>query len=73
MFGSLAVYVDDRIVFILRKKQQPATLRDDGLWIACLPEFNASLTRELPSLRPIEMFQKGGSKGFSGWLNLPEN
>ncbi len=27
----------------------------------------------MPSLRPIEMFQTSGRKGFSDWLNLPES
>lgn len=72
MFGSLAIYVDERIVFILRKKQQPDTLRDDGLWIAAPPAHQPSLILGMPSLRPIEMFQNRGRKGFSDWLNLPE-
>jgi len=73
MFGSLAIYVDEKIVFILRRKQNPKTLRDDGIWIATMPEHNLSLKRDFPSLRPIELFARRGQAGFSGWLNLPEH
>jgi len=72
MFGSHAVYVDEKIVFILRQKGELKTLRDDGLWVAMLPENNDALRREFPALRPIELFAARGRKGFSGWLNLPE-
>ena len=73
MFGSLAIYVDEKIVFILRRKQNPKTLRDDGIWIATMPEHNPSLKRDFPSLRPIELFADRGQTGFSAWLNLPEH
>ena len=71
MFGSHAVYVDERIVFILRQRDEPKTLRDDGLWVAMMPENTDSLRREFPALRPIELFAARGRKGFTGWLNLP--
>ena len=71
MFGCHAVYVDEKIVFILRQKQEKKTLRDDGVWVAMLPEHTESIKREYPSLRPIELFASGGRKSFSGWLNLP--
>jgi len=73
MFGSLAVYVDEKIVFMLRRKQAAATLRDDGVWVASLPEHGASLQREFPALRPIELFESRGREGFAGWWNLPEH
>ena len=71
MFGCHAVYIDEKIVFILRNKQEAKTLRDDGIWVAMLPEHTESLRREYPALRPIEMFAARGMKGFTGWLNLP--
>lgn len=71
MFGCLAVYTAQRIVFILRKKGATSTMRDDGIWIATLPEHNASLRRELPLLRPVELFDRQNGKGLYGWLNLP--
>ncbi len=73
MFGSHAVYVDDKIVFILRKKGEAKTIRDDGLWVASLPEHNDSLLRDFPELRPIELFLDRGRRGFTGWLNLPDS
>ena len=72
MFGSHAVYVDRKIVFILRQKDDPKTLRDNGVWVATQPEHNASLLREFPALRPIELFARRGRTAFTGWLNLPE-
>jgi hypothetical protein len=70
MFGSRAIYVDQKIVFILRRKQNPKTLRDDGIWIATSPEHKESLHRALPSLRPIEVFAE---RAMMTWLNLPEH
>jgi hypothetical protein len=70
MFGSLAVYVDEKIVFFLRRKPDPGSLRDNGIWVASIPEHYASLVREFPALRPIELFR---SRAFTGWLNLPES
>ena len=73
MFGSLAVYAGERIVFILRRKQDPRTLRDDGVWVAMQPEHSAAIRKEFPILRPIDMFAKSGKQGFAGWLILPED
>lgn len=72
MFGSHAVYLDERIIFILRQSQHPGTVRDNGIWVAMPPEHSESLRREFPALRPIELFAARGGKGFTGWLNLPE-
>lgn len=71
MFGSHAVYVNERIVFILRQKEDGKTFRDNGVWVAMLPEHTDSLRREYPALREIELFAAKGRKGFTGWLNLP--
>lgn len=72
MFGSHAVYVDEKIVFILRQKDNPETLRDNGLWVASVPPHDDSLRRDFPALRPIELFAARGRKGFTGWQNLPD-
>jgi hypothetical protein len=64
MFGSTAVYVDDRIVFILRQKGHGNV--DDGVWVVCDRErINEALTL-LPTLRKIEVL--GGRAG--GWRKL---
>lgn len=64
MFGCLGVYVDDKIVFILRDK--PAG-DDNGLWIATTPEHHASLREVLPSMRSISVL----GPGVTGWQGLP--
>ena len=63
MFGCTAVYVEERIVFILRDKKDP----DDGVWVATTKEHHASLRRELPNLRSIRTF----GVGETGWQVLP--
>ena len=63
MFGCTAVYVEEKIVFILRDKKD----RDDGVWSATTKEHHISLRRELPNLRSITVFGVGGS----GWQVLP--
>lgn len=72
MFGSHAVYLDQRIVFILRLRNHPKTIRDNGIWVAMLPEFTDSIRKEFPALRPIELFAARSRTGFTGWLNLPD-
>jgi len=71
MFGSHALYVDEKIVFILRRKENSS--RDNGVWVAMMPERIESVAKQFPALRLIEMFQTTGRTGFSGWLNLPES
>ena len=69
MFGSHALYVDEKIVFITRQKGNPETIRDDGLWVALSgPEHERTLVKDFPALRAIEMF---GDRAFANWLNLP--
>ena len=65
MFGCHAVYVDERIVFILREKR--AGDGDDGVWVATTREHHASLARELPSMRSIGVL----GSGVTGWQILP--
>jgi hypothetical protein len=66
MFGCHAVYVEDKIVLILRDKGRPAC--DDGVWVATTEAHHASLRRELPSLRSITVLASGG---VTGWQILP--
>jgi hypothetical protein len=67
MFGCTAVYVEDKIVFILRDKPAPAA--DNGVWIATTPDHHASLAADLPSMRSITVF----GPGVTGWQNLPSD
>jgi hypothetical protein len=64
MFGAHAVYVRDKIVFILRDKDGD---HDSGVWLATVPEHHSSLQSIFPSLRSIAVF--GG--GTTGWQVLP--
>lgn len=65
MFGCLAVYVDDKIVLILREKRQPAA--DNGIWLATTSEHHESLRREFPRMRSIRVFGKKPTQ----WQVLP--
>jgi|SRR5215469_285304 len=56
MFGCLAVYVEDKIVLILRDKRQSAA--DNGVWLATTTEHHESLRREFPRMRSIRIFGK---------------
>jgi hypothetical protein len=67
MFGSTAVYVEEKIVFVLRNKPER---KDgcDGVWLATTKEHHASLRREMPSLHSITALR---SDGETGWQMLP--
>jgi hypothetical protein len=65
MFGCLAVYLGDKIVFILRDR--PGSAADNGVWLATTEEHHESLAREFPSMRSIQLF---GDK-VTGWQVLP--
>lgn len=65
MFGCLAIYVDDKIVLILRDKpNQPA---DNGVWLATTTEHHESLQREFSNMRSIKVL----GKEVTGWQILP--
>jgi hypothetical protein len=66
MFGCLAVYVKDKIVFALREKRNE-TADDDGVWLATTVEHHASLRRDFPSMRSIRVL----GKKVTGWQVLP--
>lgn len=65
IFGCLAIYVGERIVLILRDK--PASLADNGVWLATTEESHESLRREFPNMRSIRLF----GKPITGWQVLP--
>jgi len=67
MFGCLAVYVGDKIVLILREK--PGSSSDNGVWLATTVEHHASLKRDFPNMRSIEVL----GKEVTGWQVLPAN
>jgi hypothetical protein len=65
MFGCLAVYVKEQIVLILRDR--PDYPADNGVWLATSEEHHASLRREFPRMRSIQLF--GGA--VTHWQVLP--
>ncbi len=70
MFSGFAVYVGDRIVFMLR--EHPRSPRDNGLWLVLSESADAAapqLRREFPSLRRIELI---GNK-IGHWLLIPSD
>ena len=65
LFGCLAVYVGERIVFALRDKAK--TPDDNGVWLATTCEHHESLRREFPNMRSIGVF----GQPVTGWQLLP--
>jgi hypothetical protein len=65
MFGCLAVYVGEKIVFMLREKQKQ--VEDNGVWLATTKEHHQSLRREFPHMRSIQLL----GKEVTGWQVLP--
>jgi hypothetical protein len=65
MFGCLAVYVDDKIVLVLRDK--PGSAEDNGVWLATTKEHHASLRAHFPSMRSIRVL----GREVTGWQVLP--
>jgi hypothetical protein len=65
MFGCLAVYVEEKIVLILRDKA--GAHADNGVWLATTKDHHESLRRDFPSMRSIEVL----GKDVTGWQVLP--
>jgi hypothetical protein len=63
MFGAHALYIGEKIVLILRNKNDI----DSGVWIATTPEHHASLGKLFKSMRSIRIF----GTGTSSWQVLP--
>ena len=65
MFGCTAVYVGEKIVLILRSRDDGR--EDNGVWLATTLEHHASLAAEFPSMRSIGVL----GAGTTGWQVLP--
>ena len=65
MFGCLAIYVEDKILLILRDKRDKTA--DNGVWLATSEEHHESLRREFPNMRSIQILRKK----VTGWQVLP--
>jgi hypothetical protein len=64
MFGCTAVYVEEKIIFVLRDKKNDD---DNGVWVATTKAHHGSLREELPNMRSIAVF----GTGETGWQVLP--
>jgi hypothetical protein len=65
MFGCLAIYVEEKIVVILRDRSDSPD--DNGVWLATTAEHHASLLREFPRMRSIRLF----GREVTHWQVLP--
>jgi hypothetical protein len=65
MFGCLAVYVENKIVLVLRDKADAA--EDNGVWLATTKDHHDSLRGEFPNMRSIRVL----GKAITGWQLLP--
>jgi hypothetical protein len=65
MFGCVAIYVEEKIVLILRDR--PSYPTDNGVWLATTVDHHQSLSSELPNMRSIRVF----GKEITGWQVLP--
>ena len=65
MFGCTAVYIEDKIVLVLREKPGPSP--DNGVWLATTVEHHESLRHEFPNMRSIKVL----GKKVTGWQVLP--
>ena len=54
MFGAHAIYIDHKIVLILRKKIDSKTTRDNGIWVVTTPEYKEALQKAFPKLREVD-------------------
>jgi hypothetical protein len=69
MFGCWAVYVGERIVLMLRDRRTGTG--DNGVWMATAIEHHASLRREFPSMRSVQIFVERFGKKETDWQVLP--
>src|SRR5688572_23031529 len=67
MFGSFAVYVGEKIMLVLRNRQDHEEA--NGVWIATKSEHHSSLKKVFPSMRSIYILSDG--KAETEWQMLP--
>ena len=67
MFGCHAIYVGDKIVLIVRKKDTGK--RDNGIWLATTKQHHDSLKSEFPEMRSIKLL----GPGQTGWQVIPSD
>jgi hypothetical protein len=65
MFGCHAIYVGDKIVLILRHREDHPL--DNGVWVATMAAHHSSLKKEFPSIRSIDLL----GNGATNWQVIP--
>ncbi len=65
MFGCYAIYVGEKLVLILRQRNDFTD--DNGVWLAALHEHHVSLKKDFPCMRSVRLL--GSSE--SVWQNIP--
>ncbi len=65
MFGAYGVYIENKIIFILRNR--PSFPEDNGIWLATAVQHHQSLIKEFPNMRSLKIF----GPGPTGWQVLP--
>ena len=68
MFGCLAIYVQDKIVLILRDKRDQ--MADNGVWLATTEDQHRSLRREFPNMRSIQVLGKRVTGRLRNWSEI---
>jgi hypothetical protein len=67
MFGCFALYLNKRLVFIVRKRKTHTDI--NGVWIATSRAHHRSLLNEFPSMRSISIL----GKDPTNWQMIPES
>lgn len=67
MFGCVAVYLGDKIVFVLRERNEHRD--DNGVWLATSKQHHESLRQEFPNMRSIGVL----GKKETAWQILPSD
>lgn len=65
MFGCYAIYVGEKLVLILRQRNEHTD--DNGVWLAALHEHHASLKKDFPCMRSVRLL----GSAESVWQNIP--
>ena len=66
MFGCYAIYIGGKICLILRKRKDHPGI--NGVWLATSIEHHASLMKEFPAMKSIDIL----GKSPTNWQVLPE-
>jgi hypothetical protein len=67
MFGCHAIYIQNKIVLMLRCKEDFSD--DNGVWVSIAPPYKTELKEEIPTLRSIGLFGKMNTT----WQNIPQS